>query len=139
MSDQGDELKLRLNVKFKSGTAPALLAELSSLPERRRVKRLLDLAQIGLLYEQAAGRLPAASSVEQPVGNLPVDLKPEFSKDRPINSASALGAPIEAKVLTPVAGTPVSEVLNKAETNGESNHSAPLARKRPGFNTTMTG
>lgn len=49
MNDHGDELKLRLNVKFKTGTAPALLAELTSLPERRRVKRLLDLAQIGLL------------------------------------------------------------------------------------------
>lgn len=49
MSDHGDELELRLNVKFKNGTAPAFLAELSSLPERRRVKRLLDLAQIGLL------------------------------------------------------------------------------------------
>ncbi len=44
-----DQLKLRLNVKFKNGTAPALLAEFSSIPERRRVKRLLDLAQIGLL------------------------------------------------------------------------------------------
>lgn len=40
MSDHGDELTLRLKVKFKSGMSPALLAELSSLPERRRVKRL---------------------------------------------------------------------------------------------------
>lgn len=135
MSDHDDELKLRLNVKFKTGTAPALLAELTSLPERRRVKRLLDLAQIGLLYEQAAGRLPASNSVQQPAGKLPEDHEPEFSNDRPINSAPASGAPIEAEVPTPVVGTPESEVLNKAETN----HSVPLARKRPGFNTAMTG
>ncbi|UUW74156.1 hypothetical protein [Pseudomonas oryzihabitans] len=139
MSDHDDELKLRLNVKFKTGTAPALLAELTSLPERRRVKRLLDLAQIGLLYEQAAGRLPASNSVQQPAGKLPEDHEPEFSNDRPINSAPASGAPIEAEVPAPVAGTPESEVLNKAETNGESNNSVPLARKRPGFNTAMTG
>lgn len=108
MSDHDDELKLRLNVKFKTGTAPALLAELTSLPERRRVKWLLDLGQIGLLYEQAARRLPASNSVQQPAGKLLGDLKSEFSKNRPVNSAPKLGATKEA-ISIPVASTQVSD------------------------------
>lgn len=139
MSDHGDELKLRLNVKFKSGTAPALLAELSSLPERRRVKRLLDLAQIGLLYEQTGRRLPASSVIEQPVEKSLGDLDREPLKARSLDSTPVSGLTKEAEPLLPKASAGVSEGRVTARTSGEPQSPAPLARKRPGFNTTMTG
>lgn len=139
MIDHGDELKLRLNVKFKSGTAPALLAELSSLPERRRVKRLLDLAQIGLLYEQTGRRPPGSSVIEQPVEKSLEDFEQEPLKARSPDGTPVSGLTKEDEPLFPQASAGVSEGRVTARTSGEPQSPAPLARKRPAFNTTMAG
>lgn len=139
MSDHGDELKLRLNVKFKSGTSPALLAELSSLPERRRVKRLLDLAQTGLLYEQTMGRLPLMGVTETPVDK--ADEAPSANRETPRHLDSEVDvAPTRQEGLQGRgASRPSSGKREEVPFGGAAGqHSAP-ARKRPGFNTTMTG
>ena len=52
MSEASDDLTLRLNVKFREGTAPMLQAELLRLPGRQRVKRLLELGSLGLMAER---------------------------------------------------------------------------------------
>ncbi|MGF7244062.1 hypothetical protein ABIC11_004518 [Pseudomonas oryzihabitans] len=52
MSEASDDLTLRLNVKFRDGTAPTLQAELLRLPGRQRVKRLLELGSLGLMAER---------------------------------------------------------------------------------------
>jgi hypothetical protein len=52
MSEASDALTLRLNVKFREGTAPTLQAELLRLPGRQRVKRLLELGSLGLMAER---------------------------------------------------------------------------------------
>ncbi|WP_288402922.1 hypothetical protein [uncultured Pseudomonas sp.] len=139
MSDHGDELKLRLNVKFKSGTSPALLAELSSLPERRRVKRLLDLAQTGLLYEQTMGSLPLMGVTETPVDK--ADEAPSAKRETPRHLDSEVDvAPTHQEGLQGRgASRPSPGKREEVPLGGAAGqHSAP-ARKRPGFNTTMTG
>lgn len=52
MSEASDDLTLRLNVKFRDGTAPTLQAELLRLRGRQRVKRLLELGSLGLMAER---------------------------------------------------------------------------------------
>jgi len=139
MSDHGDELKLRLNVKFKSGTSPALLAELSSLPERRRVKRLLDLAQTGLLYEQTMGSSSLKGAVETPVDEADGTPAENRSTPRHLDSEPRIAPSRQEDLQGQGSSRRSSNAREEVLLAGAAGQHPAPARKRPGFNTTMTG
>jgi hypothetical protein len=146
MSDAPDDLALRLNVKFRDGTAPMLQAELLRLPGRQRVKRLLELASLGLMAERgmsvegfarpSAGLIaPKLDAGPLRAGEAPGDLPAEDLPKPPLPSQEVGRIPVAVVVETGEAGA-----LPDLQQRGEELSSvSPRPRRRPSFNVDLTG
>lgn len=145
MSDAPDDLALRLNVKFRDGTAPMLQAELMRLPGRQRVKRLLELASLGLIAERgmsvesfarpSAGLIaPKLDAGPLRAGEAPGDLPAEDLPKPPLPSQEVGRIPVAVVVETGEAGA-----LPDLQRGEELSSASPRHRRRPSFNVDLTG
>ncbi|AXA65091.1 hypothetical protein CE139_04495 [Pseudomonas oryzihabitans] len=146
MSEASDDLTLRLNVKFRDGTAPTLQAELLRLPGRQRVKRLLELGSLGLMAERVisadggtrsspgltAPRLDAvAHQAAAPLGGQTIEKVSD-----PAEPSQEVGKIPIAGVVAAVEASQSSDHQQRAE---ETPGLSTRPRRRPGFNVDLTG
>jgi len=145
MSDAPDDLALRLNVKFRDGTAPMLQAELLRLPGRQRVKRLLELASLGLMAERGmslegfARSSPGLIAPKLDAGPLRAgealdDSPAEDPSKPPLPSQEVRQIPAAVVMATGAAGA-LPDLQQRGE---EVSNASPRPRKRPSFNVDLT-
>lgn len=107
MSEASDDLTLRLNVKFRDGTAPTLQAELLRLTGRQRVKRLLKLGSLRLMAER--GMSPEGGTRSSPglttpkLGTVPLQAG-AAPGEQPVQKLSEPPGPSQEVGKIPIAG-----------------------------------
>jgi len=147
MSEASDELTLRLNVKFREGTAPVLQAELLKLPGKHRVKRLLELGNLGLMAERRMA-LVEADYREQELASgqtteRAVTPKPLAAAD--VNPIANPVAPPAQDQLAKVGAASERELAlqgarESIEAAAHDDGTGPgRLRRRPGFNINLSG